>query len=125
MKIKAFTIDLDTIFNNMISNSIYAIKERKSITNRWIRIKGTVDLTDIHIYFEDTGTGLSEEYKATPSKIFNAFESSKRDEEGNKTGTGLGLYIAKTTLAEYKDSSISIYQPKEQGFGICVTFRKK
>lgn len=124
MRIKAFTIDLDTIFNNMISNSIYAIKERKSITNRWIRIKGTIDSVDIHIYFEDTGTGLAEEYKETPSKIFNAFESSKRDEEGNKTGTGLGLYIAKTTLAEYKNSSISIYQPKEQGFGICITFRK-
>lgn len=125
MKIKAFSIDLDTIFNNLISNSIYAIKERKNRTNRWIRIKGVMKDSDIHIFFEDTGTGLSEEYKETPSQIFNAFESSKRDEDGNKTGTGLGLYIAKTTLAEYKNSSISIYEPKEQGFGLCVTFRKK
>ena len=125
MKIKAFSIDLDTIFNNLISNSIYAIKERKSTTNRWIRIKGVMKEPDIQIFFEDTGTGLSEEYKEIPSRIFNAFESSKRDEDGNKTGTGLGLYIAKTTLAEYKSSSISIYEPKEQGFGLCVTFRKK
>lgn len=125
MKIKAFTIDLDTIFNNLISNSIYAIKERKNTTNRWVRIKGVMEDSDIHVYFEDTGTGLSEEYKDAPSQIFNAFESSKRDEEGNKTGTGLGLYIAKTTLMEYRNSSISIYQPKEQGFGICVTLRKK
>ena len=125
MKIKAFSIDLDTIFNNLISNSIYAIKERKNTTNRWIRIKGVMKDADIQIFFEDTGTGLSEEYKETPSQIFNAFESSKRDEEGNKTGTGLGLYIAKTTLAEYRNSSISIYEPKEQGFGLCVTFRKK
>ena len=125
MKIKAFSIDLDTIFNNLISNSIYAIKERKNTTNRWIRIKGVMKESDIQIFFEDTGTGLSEEYKETPSQIFNAFESSKRDDNGNKTGTGLGLYIAKTTLAEYKSSSISIYEPKEQGFGLCVTFRKK
>ena len=125
MKIKAFSIDLDTIFNNLISNSIYAIKERKNTTNRWIRIKGVMDDADIHIFFEDTGTGLSEEYKETPSRIFNAFESSKRDEDGNKKGTGLGLYIAKTTLTEYKGSSISIYEPKEQGFGLCVTFRIK
>lgn len=125
MKVKAFSIDLDTIFNNLISNSIYAIKERKSTTNRCIRIKGLQEDSYIRIYFEDTGIGLSEEYKDKPSQIFNAFESSKRDEEGNKTGTGLGLYIAKSTLAEYKNSSISIYQPKEQGFGICVTLRKK
>lgn len=125
MKIKAFTIDLDTIFNNLISNSIYAIKERKSTFNRWIRIKGSLEAPFIRIFFEDTGVGLSEEYKDKPSLIFNAFESSKRDKEGNKTGTGLGLYIAKSTLSEYKDSSISIYQPKEQGFGICITFRMK
>ena len=125
MKIKAFTIDLDTIFNNLISNSIYAIKERKSTSNRWIRIKGSLEAPFIRIFFEDTGVGLSEEYKDKPSLIFNAFESSKRDKEGNKTGTGLGLYIAKSTLSEYKDSSISIYQPKEQGFGICITLRMK
>ena len=125
MKIKAFTIDLDTIFNNLISNSIYAIKERKSTSNRWIRIKGSLEAPFIRIFFEDTGIGLSEEYKDKPSLIFNAFESSKRDKEGNKTGTGLGLYIAKSTLSEYKDSSISIYQPKEQGFGICITLRMK
>lgn len=125
MKVKAFTIDLDTIFNNLISNSIYAIKERKNTSNRWIRIKGVLDGADIRIFFEDTGTGLSDEYREKPSQIFNAFESSKRDEEGNKTGTGLGLYIAKSTLSEYKNSSISIYQPQEQGFGICVTLRKK
>ncbi len=124
MRVKAFTIDLDTIFNNLISNSIYAIKERKNTTNRWIRIKGLMDDPEIHIYFEDTGTGLSEEYKEKPSLIFNAFESSKRDEDGNKTGTGLGLYITKTTLAEYKDSSITIYEPKEQGFGVCITLKK-
>ncbi len=125
MKVKAFTIDLDTIFNNLISNSIYAIKERKSTTNRRIRVIGILEDPMIRILFEDTGIGLSNEYKNKPNQIFNAFETSKRDEDGNKIGTGLGLYIVKSTLAEYKDSSISIYQPQEQGFGICITLRKK
>lgn len=31
MRLKAFVIDLDTIFNNLISNSIYAIKERNDL----------------------------------------------------------------------------------------------
>ena len=29
MRVKAFVIDLDTIFNNLLSNAIYAIKESK------------------------------------------------------------------------------------------------
>ncbi len=125
MKIKAFVIDLDTIFNNLISNAIYAIKERKSTSNRWIRIKGYLEGDNIHIKFEDTGTGLASEYSDKPSKVFEAFESSKRDENGNKTGTGLGLYITKLTLAEYKGSSIYLYQPQEQGFGVSIILRKK
>ena len=100
MRVKAFVIDLDTIFNNLLSNSIYAIKESKKTENRLITIKGGVEGGDIVVLFEDTGIGLAEEYKGHPNDIFNAFESSKYDQDGNKIGTGLGLYIAKATLAE-------------------------
>ena len=123
MKVKAFYIDLDTIFNNLLSNAIYAIKESKKTENRNITISGGIDNGDIVVLFEDTGIGLAEEYKERPNDIFNAFESSKYDKDGNKIGTGLGLYITKATLAEYKGSSISVMTPRTEGFGLRVRLK--
>lgn len=123
MRIRAFVIDLDTIFNNLLSNSIYAIKESKKTENRLINIKGGVEDGNIIVIFEDTGIGLAEEYKGRPNDIFNAFESSKYDKDGNKIGTGLGLYITKATLAEYEGSSISVITPRSVGFGLCIKLK--
>ncbi len=120
MKVKAFVIDLDTIFNNLLSNAIYAIKESKKTENRLITINGHIENGDIVVLFEDTGIGLADEYKERPNEIFNAFESSKYDKDGNKIGTGLGLYITKATLAEYKGSSISVMVPHTKGFGLSI-----
>lgn len=123
MRIRAFMIDLDTIFNNLLSNSIYSIKEKKATSNRVVRITGIKDGDHTIISFEDTGIGLSEMYKDHPSDIFNAFETSKHDKDGNKSGTGLGLYIVKSTLAEYKGSSISLILPYDNGFGIQIKLK--
>lgn len=123
MRVRAFVIDLDTIFNNLLSNSIYAIKESKKNENRLITIKGGVEDENIVVLFEDTGIGLAEEYKGHPNDIFNAFESSKYDQDGNKIGTGLGLYITKATLAEYKGSAISVMTPRTVGFGLCIRLK--
>lgn len=118
MRVKAFIIDLDTIFNNLLSNAIYAIKESKKTENRLISIKGLNEDGKIVVLFEDTGIGLAEEYKNRPNDIFNAFESSKYDKDGNKIGTGLGLYITKATLSEYRGSSITVMTPRSEGFGL-------
>lgn len=123
MRVKAFVIDLDTIFNNLLSNAIYAIKESKKTGNRLISIKGLVENGDIVVLFEDTGIGLAEEYKKRPNDIFNAFESSKYDKDGNKIGTGLGLYITKATLAEYRGSTISVMTPRTDGFGLRISLK--
>lgn len=124
MCVKAFIIDLDTVFNNLLSNAIYSIKERKSTTDRTISIIGYVNDSYFGIDFIDTGTGLSEQYRAHPNEIFNAFESSKFDKDGNKVGTGLGLYIVKTTLSEYRGWSISIIPNILNGFGLHVELKK-
>lgn len=124
MRVKAFAIDLDTVFNNLLSNSIYAIKERKSTTDRFIRINGKIDNDFIMISFTDTGTGLADEYKDNPNEIFNSFESSKYDKDGHKIGTGLGLYIAKTTINEYKNWSITLLPSMQDGFGLSIKLKK-
>lgn len=122
MKIKAYAIDLDTIFNNLISNSIYAIKERKSINNRNIKILGCLKDDLITIQFLDTGKGLDKQYQENPSKVFDAFESSKVDKNGMKIGTGLGLYIVKSTIDGFKDGEVHVL-PVSEGFCIEVKFK--
>lgn len=122
MQIKAFIIDFDTIFNNLISNSIYAIKVKKSTLNRNIRIEGKLEDEYLSIVVSDSGKGLDKQYQNTPSVIFNAFESSKCNKNGEKIGTGLGLYIVKATINEYKGSSVQVLYRKE-GFAIKIMFK--
>ena len=77
---------------------------------------------NIVIVVRDTGKGLDEQYRNNPSVVFNAFESSRCNKKGEKIGTGLGLYITKATVNEYKNSSIQIL-PQLEGFGIKITFK--
>ena len=52
----------------------------------------------------------------------NKFESSKCNKNGEKMGTGLGLYIVKATINEYKGSSVKVlHQPV--GFAIKIKFK--
>ena len=95
---------------------------KRTTQNRKILIKGNLQEDNIIIVVSDTGKGLDEEYRNNPSVIFNAFESSRCNKNGEKIGTGLGLYITKATVNEYKNSSIQIL-PQVEGFGIKITFK--
>lgn len=122
MQITAFVIDFDTIFNNLISNSIYAIKAKKSTKGRDIHIVGNIEDDYLSIIVSDSGKGLDKQYQNNPSVIFNAFESSKCNKNGEKIGTGLGLYIVKATINEYKGSSVKVLH-QSAGFAIKIMFK--
>lgn len=106
--IRAFEVDMDSIFNNLLSNSMNALKgfskEPKIISISWKK----ADDKNIEIIFSDNGKGLDIQYHESPDEIFNLNESSKKDKKGNVIGTGLGLYIVKSIIEEYNNSSISI-----------------
>lgn len=114
--IKGFEIDLDSIFNNFITNSISAFLTSKE-ENKMITITINNDHRFAVIDFVDNGKGLAEEYKENPEVIFNAFETSTVDNKNNKIGTGMGLFIAKGVVSKYRDASIALI-PVEIGFGI-------
>lgn len=116
--IQGFEVDLDTIFNNLLTNSIEAFtgNQEKEISISWKKVEDF-----IHIDFIDNGKGLAKEFRKNPSEIFNAHETSKKDSKGNITGTGLGLYIVKSIIDEYNDSNIFIVD-SEIGFNLRLTF---
>lgn len=115
-------IDLDSLFNNFLSNSVYAIQQLKSRERRDIFISGTEGDSSVTISFVDNGIGLTKEYQSHPYDIFNPFETSKCDNYGKKIGTGLGLYIVKGIIEKYKGAEVQILDNIKEGFGISVTF---
>lgn len=121
LSFRAFEMDLDSIFNNFVANSVYSLL-RTDANAKQIRICAYKDHEYASIDFIDNGKGLDREYRDNPTVIFNALETSTKDKYGNKIGTGMGLYIAKSVVDSYKDASIGII-PVETGFGIKVLFK--
>uniref|UniRef100_UPI00352B1C56 sensor histidine kinase n=2 Tax=Bacteria TaxID=2 RepID=UPI00352B1C56 len=95
-------IDLDGIFNNLITNSVDAYKRQDAGDKREIKISFAFDpIRGISAVYEDFGPGLSEEI-TDPNQIFQPFFTTKRDDKtGEKIGTGLGMWIVKSTIDEY------------------------
>jgi signal transduction histidine kinase len=119
--IRAFEVDLDSIFNNLLSNSLNAFKRKGSTSEKEIQIIWRNNGGTIEIDFKDNGIGLAEEYKSNPQEIFNPHETSKRDRVGNITGTGLGLYIVKSIVDDYNDATVNV-GATNNGFLMNLTF---
>jgi len=82
-KITCFPSKLNQLFLNVITNACQAMKENGGeLTVRSQQVD-----SEIHLQFEDQGTGMDEE---TQQKMFDPFFTSKDIGEG----TGLGLSIA-------------------------------
>lgn len=121
ISINAVEMDLDSIFNNYMTNSISAFLSSKE-DNKLITISAIIDHGYMVIDFVDNGTGLAKQYQENEDVIFNAFETSKVDNQNNKIGTGMGLFIAKGVINRYQDSMI-VLLPVKNGFGIRTIFK--
>ncbi|WP_395045409.1 sensor histidine kinase [Flavobacterium sp.] len=121
--IRAFEVNMDSVFNNLLSNSINAHNgfnnQQKKIEISWQKKEN-----DIEILFSDNAKGLDSKYRDNPEEIFNLNESSKTDNKGNKVGTGLGLYIVKSIIEEYNNSTISIVKI-DNGLTFKITFKTR
>lgn len=124
ISIRAFAIDFDTVFNNLLINSLDSFKRSKSGTARTVIVIIQQEINFLKIFFADNGAGLSKDFEKQPDDIFLPFETSKVDKRGNKTGTGIGMYLVKTIIEDYR-GEIEILEIKE-GFklGIYIPLSK-
>ncbi|CEG25308.1 sensor histidine kinase [Bacillus sp. B-jedd] len=116
--IRVFPIDIDSIFNNLIANSVDAFQREDASEVRIINIDFKVEENKLHILYEDSGPGLSNDIK-NENEIFESFYTTKRDALGREVGTGLGMWIVKSTVEEYR-GTVEITK-KRPGFGIKIT----
>lgn len=95
---RAHIIDIESIINNLVINSIISLQNKHHIGERKIKIELN-RLQNSHgfeLIFQDNGPGLSKEIRDKDDIFLPLF--STRTEEG----TGLGLWIVKTIVEEYK-----------------------
>lgn len=122
--LRCFPYEIDTIISNLISNSTASFEK-----NRTKDKKIFIDIAEengyIRIDYSDTGAGLAPIYKKNPEKILEVFETDKRDASGQKTGTGMGLWIVNNTVKEYKGKiDLSKNISSETGYFITLFLKK-
>lgn len=115
--VKMIELDIDTIFDNLVANSIEAFQRDSFKGNRIIDINLTRDDDKIEIEYKDSGPGISKDIKKAED-IFKAFVTTKRDKTGNEIGTGLGMWLLKSSV-DYNKGSVKLYNP-EKGFQIKI-----
>jgi len=119
--VKMIELDIDTIFDNLFANSIEAFQRDGFKGNRIIDITLTKEEEEyIEIEYRDSGPGLSTEIKK-PNEIFKAFVTTKRDATGTEIGTGLGMWLLKSSV-DYNKGSVKLYSP-DKGFQIKIKLK--
>ncbi|UST59639.1 ATP-binding protein [Pseudomonas moraviensis] len=100
VSLRAYEIDLDCIFNNLIINSTEAFKRNGFSDSRNIHINVESNDARVVITYSDSGPGLSKDI-TDPNDIFVANYSTKVNKQGQQIGTGLGMWLVSKTIEEY------------------------
>ena len=122
---RCFPYEIDTIFSNLITNSTASF-EKVRTEERKIYIDIKEDDANIRIDYSDTGVGLDPIYKKNPEKILEVFETDKRNSNGEKIGTGMGLWIVNNTVQDY-DGKIDLSRniKEERGYYITIFLKRR
>lgn len=114
-------LDLDTIFDNLITNSIEAFQRNGVKGERKILVELAIEDKFIKIKYCDNGPGIVKGYTKI-NDIFKPFETSKTDDLGNQIGTGLGMWLVKSAIDSNK-GKVLLSRP-QNGFEINFWFKK-
>jgi nitrogen fixation/metabolism regulation signal transduction histidine kinase len=114
-----FPYEIDSIFHNLISNSYKSFK-RGNTVNKKISVSVTHYDGKIKISYFDNGVGLSDEFKENPDIILKQMVTGDIV-DGQKQGTGLGMWIVNNIIMDYKGKiDLSKNIKSENGFYIDI-----
>lgn len=120
LDLRVFEIDLDSIFNNLLVNSIEAFNLLQEDRKRLINIKVSSNNKEIVFDYSDNATGLSKDI-AKPEVIFEPLFTTRRNPfTAEEEGTGLGMWLVKSIVKE-NDGEVKLLFPLV-GFGLRILF---
>ncbi|WP_298514127.1 sensor histidine kinase [uncultured Kordia sp.] len=94
---KTFPMDIETVLINLLTNAYSAclniLKDRKVFLG--LNSKSVENKEGFEIIVSDSGLGVHDEFKEI---IWEALYSTKTDDKGNVSGTGLGLTIVQSIV---------------------------
>ena len=111
-RIKGFPIDWESVLVNLITNAEWALREKKEIYQRKIRVTLRPDGSWFVLTFDDNGVGIS---SGQEERIFLPTVSTKRNASGHIDGTGMGLTIVKNFVEQNTGGTISAVAKGELG----------
>lgn len=124
LSMRVYEIDIDSIFNNLMINSINAFIESTDDKERNIQINVYDNDNELFLDYKDNGPGLSEDI-VKHEKIFEPmFTTNLNKHTGEEEGTGLGMWIIKS-IVEDNEGEVKLIYPQNGGFGLRIVFPKK
>ena len=116
--------EIISIISNLISNSISSFENGNNNLENIIDINISKVEDGFKLEYKDNGYGLADIYKNNPYKILEANETNKINRNGQKEGTGMGMWIINTIVNKYK-GNIDLNKNKinENGFYIDIILK--
>lgn len=116
IKYKCFPFEIESVINNLISNSISAFDDDRQTNNRKIKVELKRLNKGFKLIYSDKGPGLPKKFKSDPRKILEPLNTGKTE------GTGLGMWIIDSIVKDYKGSIDLTKCNKQKGFYIEINF---
>ncbi|MBC2176651.1 GHKL domain-containing protein [Listeria booriae] len=113
---RCFPFEIESVVNNLISNSISAFDSVCQQYNRKILVELKKLNKGFKIIYSDKGPGLPDKYKKNPREILIPLETGKTD------GTGLGMWIVDTIVKDYNGEVNLSKNSLQKGFRVEVSF---
>jgi hypothetical protein len=102
--IKGYPIDWESVMVNLITNAEWALKEKKEVYQRVIRVTLRAEGASFVLTFDDNGIGIP---AGLEQRIFLPTFSTKRNTSGHVFGTGMGLTIVKNFVEQNTGGKIT------------------
>lgn len=119
--------EIESIVHNLITNSISAFESKNfNEENKDIILDVEESENGFILNYSDSGCGLDEYFKKKPEKILEPFISRKIDSEGEKVGSGMGMWIIDKFVKQYNGNiDLSENKVNKNGFFIKIEFLKR
>lgn len=121
LSVLAHEIDLDSIFYNLINNSVEAFLKPSDQETRTISVRATgAGPGWVEIDYVDNGPGLSTDLNVAEDIFLFGVTSKKHDGLGETGGTGIGMWLLRNVVDDFRGQVELRCKIGEPGFKLAV-----